>query len=314
MATGATVEEAKKERQRSPNYPAVGLREAVERVRKLIQADGKAGAPPDIVAKHIGYSSAHGQAMSVVAALKKFGLVAEAGGRLAPTQIAMEIVNLPESDSRRRKALRDAALSPALYKQLVEDHQLRGLPSPDVLEAELTTYKGFNPRAVKGFVSDFMDTLEFAGITVGEEVESKQDGKSATVKPGDFVQWVSQGMEHFPEMKRVVGLSEDGKFAFVEGEKTGFPVGELEVGEAPAKHPTPLANATARTLVRRQQAEGEREMRQDVFSLDNGREVTITWPVPLTADMITDIKDWLKIVERKIARSASESENKEAAQ
>lgn len=44
-------------------------------------------------------------------------------------------------------------------------------------------------------------------------------------------------------------------------------------------------------------------MRQDIFSLDNGGEVTISWPVPLTQDMVTDIKDWLKIVERKIARS-----------
>ena len=50
-------------------------------------------------------------------------------------------------------------------------------------------------------------------------------------------------------------------------------------------------------------------MRQDVFSLDDGGEVTITWPVPLTKDMITDIKDWLKIVERKITRSLADPED-----
>lgn len=174
MPTETADEVVKKERQRSPNYPAVGLREAVERVRKLIQTDGKAGAPPEIAAKHIGYSSAHGQAMSVVAALKKFNLVADSGGRLAPTQGAMEIVNLPEGDPRRKKALKEAALSPALYQELVTDHEATGLPAPDVLEAELTTYKGFNPKAVGGFVKDFFDTLAFAGIVVGDQLESKK--------------------------------------------------------------------------------------------------------------------------------------------
>jgi hypothetical protein len=175
MANVEVIDEGKKERQRSPNYPAVGLREAVERVRKLIQIDGKAGAPPEIAAKHIGYSSAHGQAMSVVAALKKFGLVFDSGGRLVPTQAALEIVNLPANDARRVKAIREAALNPSLYLELVNDHSERGLPAADVLEAELTTYKGFNPKAVGGFVKDFLDTLDFAGIAVGARVESHEN-------------------------------------------------------------------------------------------------------------------------------------------
>jgi hypothetical protein len=166
--------EDKKERQRSPNYPAVGLREAVERVRRLYEADGRAGAPAEIAAKHIGYSSAHGQAMSVIAALKRFGLVAEVSGRLAPTQAAIEILNLPETDSRRRNALRQAALNPPLYRELVEGHKETGLPQHDVLEAELTTYKKFNPKAVEGFVRDFLDTLEYAGISVSDDVKSSE--------------------------------------------------------------------------------------------------------------------------------------------
>jgi hypothetical protein len=49
-------------------------------------------------------------------------------------------------------------------------------------------------------------------------------------------------------------------------------------------------------------------MRNEVFSLDNGGEVVITWPSPLPPAVIADIKDWLKIVERKIARSGSAPE------
>ncbi len=42
-------------------------------------------------------------------------------------------------------------------------------------------------------------------------------------------------------------------------------------------------------------------MKQDVFSLAEG-EAILRWPTPLIADSIQDLKDWLKIVERKIAR------------
>ena len=40
-------------------------------------------------------------------------------------------------------------------------------------------------------------------------------------------------------------------------------------------------------------------MRQDVFSLTEG-DVVLIWPTPLSTESIQLVKDWLKIVERKI--------------
>jgi hypothetical protein len=45
-------------------------------------------------------------------------------------------------------------------------------------------------------------------------------------------------------------------------------------------------------------------MREDVFSLSEG-VVTFQWPVPLSEDSIQDLKDWFKILERKISRSGA---------
>ena len=45
-------------------------------------------------------------------------------------------------------------------------------------------------------------------------------------------------------------------------------------------------------------------MQEDVFSLTEGK-VTFQWPTPLSADSVQDLKDWLKILERKIARAAT---------
>ncbi len=125
--------------------------------------------------------------MSVVAALKRFGLVAEASGRLVPTQAAIEILNLPDADPRRRKALQAAALNPPLYRELFEAHKDTGLPSRDVLEAELTTYKKFNPKAVSGLVSDFLDTLDYAKINVRDAIvpnESDTPTEEASMSSG----------------------------------------------------------------------------------------------------------------------------------
>ncbi len=49
-------------------------------------------------------------------------------------------------------------------------------------------------------------------------------------------------------------------------------------------------------------------MQEDVFSISEGR-VVIQWPAPLSAESIADLKDWLKIVERKITRSTASAEN-----
>src|SRR5580658_9748517 len=123
MATNAVPKPAeveKKKRQRSPNYPTVGLREAVDRAKRFVSANGKAAAMPAIAAKLIGFATAHGQAYSALSALKKFGLLEEKDGRVAPTQRGMEIASLPESDPRRLKAIRDAAVSPSIYSELLE--------------------------------------------------------------------------------------------------------------------------------------------------------------------------------------------------
>jgi hypothetical protein len=52
------------------------------------------------------------------------------------------------------------------------------------------------------------------------------------------------------------------------------------------------------------------KMKQDVFSLAEG-EVVLSWPTPLSADSIEDLKAWLKIMERKITRSTAELSSSE---
>ena len=177
MAEPEQTEESKS-RHRSPNYPAVSLEEAVERASKLYATDRKAGAPLEIALKHMGFSGKHGKSMMVASALKKYGLVEDVAGRLVPTQRAVEIIVLPKEDDRRLQALREAALSPEINRELFDKFQEDGFPPDDTLASELVAYMGFNPAVVNNFVRDFKATMDFASLTGHVEVPVKPETES----------------------------------------------------------------------------------------------------------------------------------------
>jgi hypothetical protein len=174
-------------RQRSPNYPAVGLRNAVERAEKLYKADGKPGSNPDAALSHIGFSSQHGQAMAVMSALKKFGLLEDKGGRIVPTPLAIEVFEFPPDHPRHIAALKTMALKPAIYAELVESAREHSrLPSDVTLKPELVTDKGFNPKAVDSFLMDFRDSLEYAGLLSENTLQLSENGQHTAASTGPF--------------------------------------------------------------------------------------------------------------------------------
>ena len=221
-----------KPRHRSPNYPGVGLRAAVGKIEALYKADGLAPSTKLAALKHMGYEKFHSDAARTLSALKGFGLIEETADRLKLTQRGIEIVARPNGDPIREKAIKQAAISPDIYQLVMEEYRSTGLPSDASLRSDLITVRKFNPTAVDGFVQDFKDTLEFAGLSDLKVLESKQSqGKNSgqTVPPqiGDYVQWESGGQIQFPEPKRIRALMDDGLWAFVDGSDTGLPIKEL---------------------------------------------------------------------------------------
>ncbi len=242
-----------KPRHRSPNYPGMGLRSAVGKIESLYKADGLAASPKLAALKHMGYERLHSEAARTLSALKSFGLIEEAGDRIKLTQRGIEIVARQHGDPTRVKAIKEAAVSPDIYQLIMEEYRESGLPSDTSLKSDLITVRRFNPTAVDGFVQDFRDTLEFAGLSDLKVVESKQsqnDNGEQTVPPqiGYLVQWESGGQLQFKEPKRVRALSEDGLWAFVDGGDTGLPIKELTVVntnviEQPVEQVAPLASS-----------------------------------------------------------------------
>ena len=175
LAEASQQEHQGRRRHRSPAYPAIGLRNAVGRIQAIYGADRTAGSPRDAALQHMGFNRAHGQALAVLSALKKYGLVEEQNRRVTLTRRALEILVRPENDQRRTEAVRAAARAPDIYRELLEQFD-EGLPSDESLYAELITDKGFNPNAVNGFIRDFRDTLDFAGLSPQDVLESDPGG------------------------------------------------------------------------------------------------------------------------------------------
>ena len=304
-----SIDEGKR-RLRSPAYPYINLETAIKRAKEFYEKEQRNAANLRIAVKHWGYEEKSSGGTQTAAALISFGLFRDEGTgdkrRLQLTPLALRVLLDTRQESKERmEAIKQAALSPKIHRQLWKrwganrpsDEQLRHTL---ILDWE----PPFNENSVDGFIKEYKDTIAFAKLAESDRVpEGGEDTgeEKPKAKVGDFVQWESQGVLQFIDPKRVTRFSDDGKFLFVEGSNTGIPISEVTIEEAPVITPRRAAfNPTQREV--RRPAGGSANMRQDVFSLAEG-EVVLSWPSQLSQASIDDLKDWLKIVERKISRS-----------
>lgn len=148
---------------RSPNYPSANLQEAIQWAKMIYEKERRAGAPRDIVLKHMGYNSPNGAALRALATLKKFGLTEERDERIFISPIGLDILVYPNSDERHKKALKESALKPNIYRDVLDRY--RGeFPSDETVKAELVREYGFNESVVDSFLLDFYETLRYAEL------------------------------------------------------------------------------------------------------------------------------------------------------
>jgi len=160
-----------KVKQRSPNFPVISLKQAVEKISAIYVKEQLAPAQRLAVLKHMGYSTENGASLTVLSALKKFDLINEERGTILLTENAKNIVVITnENDERRVNALKNCALSPDIYKKLWEKYQDSSLPSNESLQQELILNYGFNNKVVNSFIANFRETLDYAKIKTGDKI------------------------------------------------------------------------------------------------------------------------------------------------
>jgi hypothetical protein len=145
---------------RSPNYPAIGLGEAVNRVRALWSKEKRTPVDAAVAAEAIGYSGLSGPSRTVLSSMKKYGLVDSDDRTVRVSDVALQIIH-PANEDEELTALQGAALSPELFRQLFESHR----DASDVaLRSYLINKLGFSEVGARQLVKAFRDTLAFAKL------------------------------------------------------------------------------------------------------------------------------------------------------
>jgi hypothetical protein len=300
----------------------VNLETAIAKAKQFYDKEQRNAANVAVAVTHWGYGSDSSNGAQTIAALTSFGLLQDDGmgekRTVKLTQNALRILLDTRPDSKERSELiKQAALAPKIHQELWKKWGT-GLPSDAQLRHTLLFEwpTPFNENAVDYFIREYRATVGFAKLLDSDKValggeDTNGEGKP-NVKIGDFIQWESQGQIQFVEPRRVIGFSDDGQYLFIEGTNTGIPVVEATVEEAPKTLVARTVNmpveilgsvgTSAHRVMQGARSGGRANMRQDVFSVEEG-EVVLSWPVSLSQESIEEVKDWLKILERKIARS-----------
>ena len=167
-----------KTRMRSPAYPFFGLGEAIKKTRDLWDAQRKGEGHLDSVVHALGYNGRNGASLRAIAALNHFGLTEESGSkdnrRLRLTDLAQDIIHLPDEDEKKLSSLKKAALMPTIHQILWERYQST-LPSDAIIKSFLVRDKSYNESATVDVIKNYRESFNLAKL--GDLVE---------LNPGDF--------------------------------------------------------------------------------------------------------------------------------
>ena len=146
-------------RTRSPNYPSMGLREAVEYIRTIHSSQRRYPASREVLVKLMGYKSLSGAAATAVSSLSKYGLIEGHGDSLRVSELGQDLALHRKGDKEYADALAIAGSRPAFFRQLDTDFP-DGLPAEHSIQAYLVK-QGFNDRAISLALKPYRDTKDF---------------------------------------------------------------------------------------------------------------------------------------------------------
>ena len=183
MATSARLKandaHTKRKRERSPNYPQIGFRTALEHARKIYDADKRHPMRQELAAKHLGYAGLTGRSIPVLSALRKFGLLEPTDdGHVRISNEAHAVFVMPSDDPDRAELIRKLAFRPPIFQELFSEFRIGsgGLPSDANLQTHLQLKRGFIAEAAASLIASLKETIEVLGsATAGAEPSGTEE-------------------------------------------------------------------------------------------------------------------------------------------
>lgn len=165
-------------RARSPNYPAISLREAALQLRQLFDRIQRHKAPKEAVLKGLGYGGWNGASATALSAHIKYGLLERLEkDEFKITDLGMRLM-FHQSPKEYADALYEAATNPPLFAEMLIEYQ-NTVPHEDIIRPRLIR-QGFAQGAVATVIESFRDTMEFVTANSGRHMP---DAPSVTEAP-----------------------------------------------------------------------------------------------------------------------------------
>ena len=166
---------------RSPGYPAISLKEAVEKAAILNKKTHGHYSPMIAISQHWGFAPTSTKSMVILATLKKYGLVEYDGTgnsrKARITELAEKIILDEREDSfDKKQAIKEAALKPKMIKELWQEYDGQ-IPSDADIEYKLRFEKKFSERAVKQFIKVFRQTIDYSELSGSDILSGYEDDK-----------------------------------------------------------------------------------------------------------------------------------------
>jgi hypothetical protein len=146
-------------KQRSPNCPQISFAEAIEKGHKVYQAEHTHPAAKEVIARDLGYSGLNGRSLTLLGALRQYGILEGSGDALRVSKDAIAYFELDDGPERT-DAMRRMALAPDLFAELSKLH-IHSLPSDGNLRHELVN-RGFTSKAADDVIKVYKANVELA--------------------------------------------------------------------------------------------------------------------------------------------------------
>ncbi len=182
-------------RSRSPEYPAIGLKEALEKARRVYDKDHTNKISKQVMAAHMGYKSLNGNSLTILSALSKFGLIEGRGDETQVSDLALMIFAHEPGTKERVEAINTAALSPDLFAEL--NARYPGQASDAGIRSYLLTHR-FIPGAADAAIRSYRETKDLVEAENEAYARSNPEAAFQVEMNEREQQAMDDGLSHFP--------------------------------------------------------------------------------------------------------------------
>lgn len=158
-------------KERSRAYPSLDLKVAITKLTNVSKNLGNGSFAKDEVILGMGYKSVSGSSQRALAALGQYGLIEKSKGIYSVSGLGRSIL-FPEDDQQQASAIKDAALTPPIFKELTDQYSSQGLPELQFLANILASPRyGIGIKQKDEVAHTYVDTMRFAGLLQGNILE-----------------------------------------------------------------------------------------------------------------------------------------------